>query len=372
MWLASEECKHTLQWKTPDACPVQQHVSHVCTVREPVYSLHNDVEDNVIKHDNKTFYFNMCGDTHQPCPDQAICFSDAMNLTYDSDLRMQLTSDSKCRNDDNKNVTVDIIFICHHDIPVGKPVLLHQDDWCHYIWKWETRLACPPHDVTQCSIQGPDGEVDLSSLSLPSENYQIRDNTNNGMIILNVCRSIVHSKTHCPYHAAACFVKTSRGQVVQENLGQVVPGQSGLRIDPSDGQVYLEYKLGSICSDSASNRTHIETKLYFECAHEVTESEPELVDSSDCKYLLRWCLAAACPVTPTRHGGCSVTNPNTSFTYDLKQPPEARLQLQMVRSISSYSWFLRVQRLWTSCQQQVWVRGWHLYCQWNQVWDCQQ
>ena len=192
------------------------------------------------------------------------------------------------------------------------------------------------------------------------------------MIILNVCRSIVHSKTHCPYHAAACFVKTSRGQVVQENLGQVVPGQSGLRIDPSDGQVYLEYKLGSICSDSASNRTHIETKLYFECAHEVTESEPELVDSSDCKYLLRWRHAAACPVTPTRHGGCSVTNPNTSFTYDLKQPPEARLQLQMVRSISSYSWFLRVQCLWTSCQQQVWVRGWHLYCQWDQVWDGQQ
>ena len=36
--LASEECKHTLEWLTPEACPVQPRTSHTCTVQEPHYN----------------------------------------------------------------------------------------------------------------------------------------------------------------------------------------------------------------------------------------------------------------------------------------------------------------------------------------------
>ena len=319
MLMAREECVHTLEWLTPEACPVQVPTSHSCTVREPTYShmfnltqLHNEREDNIIKTDNKTFYFNLCGDLRQPCPQNTICLSSAVNLTYKTDLRMELSSDTKC--DINRNYTVDIMFLCHHDIPIGIPeVLQSSGDLCHFSWQWRTQLACPPHEVIPCSVETPDGEVDLSILSLPDDNY-MQEVASGGRVVINVCRSIVHSKsTSCPYHSAACFINTSKGQVIHENLGEV---QGGLKIDPSDGQVFLEYKLGSICPDNP-NKTHIETIIYFKCAGDVTDSEPQLVDSSNCRWIFEWKHAAACPVRRTVHTGCRVTNPNSGFTYDL-------------------------------------------------------
>ena len=323
--LASEECKHTLEWLTPEACPVQPVTSHTCTVQEPHYnhlfnmtSLHNDREDNVIKADNKTFYFNLCGELQGACPDADICLSSAassVNLTYNTDLRMQLTSDTPCAAaGDAQNYSVDIVFLCHHDISVGAPVVLPSaGDWCHYSWEWSTSLACPPHDVRSCTIDAPDGEVDLSVLSRPDTNYQVPGE--GGKFVLNVCRSIVHAKNiSCPYHSAACLIKTSRGQIGHENLGQVT---EGLKVDPQDGNVYIQYKLGSACTNSSSKRSHIETTIYFDCAADVTDSLPELVSFADCLYTFRWSHAAACPVTRARHGDCRVTDPNTGFTFDL-------------------------------------------------------
>ena len=321
MLLASEECRHTLEWLTPEACPVQVPTSHSCAVREPSYShmfnlthLHDDQTDYVIKADNRTFYFNLCGDLNQPCPKDSVCLSSAVNLTYKTDLRMELTSDKVC--DVNRNYTVDIVFLCHHDIPIGRPeVLQSSGDLCHYSWQWRTKQACPPHEVMPCSVQTPEGEVDLSVLSLPDDNYMKEVTGTGGKVVMNVCRSVVHRKsTSCPYHSAACFIKTSKGQVIHEDLGEVQEG--GLKFDSEDNQVFLEYKLGSNCPNSTA-RTHIETIIYFKCDEDVTDSEPELVDSSNCLWRFEWRHAAACPVRRTVHKGCRVTNPNTGFTYDL-------------------------------------------------------
>ena len=91
----------------------------------------------------------------------------------------------------------------------------------------------------------------------------------------------------------------------------------GLKVDPQDGNVYIQYKLGSACTNSSSKRSHIETTIYFDCAADVTDSLPELVSFADCLYTFRWSHAAACPVTRARHGDCHVTDPNTGFTFDL-------------------------------------------------------
>lgn len=92
--------------------------------------------------------------------------------------------------------------------------------------------------------------------------------------------------------------------------------QRGLLIDEADGSAYLEYKLGSVCREPNSNKSHIQTIINFECAN-VTDTEPELVDSSDCSYQFRWKHEAACTIKKTKHPNCIVTNPNTGFTYDL-------------------------------------------------------
>ena len=90
----------------------------------------------------------------------------------------------------------------------------------------------------------------------------------------------------------------------------------GLKVDPQDGNVYIQYKLGSACTNSSSKRSHIETTIYFDCAVDVTDSLPELVSFADCLYTYRWSHAAACPVTRARHGDCHVTDPNTGFTFE--------------------------------------------------------
>ena len=109
------------------------------------------------------------------------------------------------------------------------------------------------------------------------------------------------------------LIKTARGQIGHENLGQVT---EGLKVDPQDGNVYIQYKLGSACTNSSSKRSHIETTIYFDCAADVTDSLPELVSFADCLYTFRWSHAAACPVTRARHGDCRVTDPNTGFTFE--------------------------------------------------------
>ena len=179
--------------------------------------------------------------------------------------------------------------------------------------------------MVACSVQSPFGEVDLSQLSLPSENYELARGGSGGKIILNVCRSVVHSATNCPYHAAACFVNTKNGQVTHESLGEA---QGGPMIDANDGSVFLDYKLGSICQEPASNKSHIETRINFECTND-TDTLPELVDNSDCFYTFRWRHAASCPIKKVEHSGCTVTNPATGFTYNLTSLNKAE---------SDYSW----------------------------------
>ena len=143
--------------------------------------------------------------------------------------------------------------------------------------------------------------MDLSPLSRPGENFQLAAE-HGGQFVLNVCRSLVHSNSsHCPYQAAACFTRTEHGQVVFDNLGQVTMyfqlkvaftgltcGQvtGGPKVS-SDGSVYLEYRLGSICMDPGTPKTHMETKIYFLCGEGVYDSEPEYVELEKCHYIFK-------------------------------------------------------------------------------------
>jgi len=315
-------CKDTLTWETPAACPQKKTISHSCSVREPIYGnlfnlskLHNSTNDYAVKYEDLTFVLNICGKIIRNCSDKEICFDQEIDLTYDeSTLVMRHVSKTKCPKRPEENISADIIFLCHHDVKKGYPTVSSTDDECHYNLEWYTELACPPHDQVQCSIAGPDGVIDLTSLSLPHDNYQVASE-NGGDFILNICRSLVHNnKSHCPYQSAACFTKEgSNGQVNYDNLGQV---RSGLKLD-TDNKVYLEYKLGKVCMSPKSKKAHVETKIHFECDPEIFDSVPEFVESEDCLYVFQWTHAAACPVKQIVEGNCTVTNPASGFTFNL-------------------------------------------------------
>ena len=163
-------------------------------------------------------------------------------------------------------MTASIVFLCEHGQHVSKPRASMLKDSCQVEVEWRTELACPPHQEVQCSLSTPAGQVDLSSLSLPGDNYQVMSE-GGGEFSINVCRSLVHSGTsHCPYSAAACFTKTVNGTTDGNNLGEL---SSGPQLDPN-GKVFISYKLGSVCLHPNDNRNHIETVIYFECAEQVT------------------------------------------------------------------------------------------------------
>eukprot|EP00090_Calanus_glacialis_P000779 TRINITY_DN10546_c0_g1_i1.p1 TRINITY_DN10546_c0_g1~~TRINITY_DN10546_c0_g1_i1.p1 ORF type:complete len:1331 (-),score=238.63 TRINITY_DN10546_c0_g1_i1:831-4823(-) len=318
----STDCKHTLIWETPAACPQKKTISHGCTVREPIYGnlfniseLYNSTEDYIVKHDDLTFVLNVCGPILRNCSEGEICIDHEIDLTYDeATLVMRHNSKSKCANNPDVNISADVIFLCEHGVKNGAPTVSATDDDCHFNFEWYTELACPPHEQVQCSIAGPNGVVDLTSLSLPRDNYQIAAE-NGGEFIINICRSLVHSnKSHCPYQSSACFTKTGvNGQINYHNLGQV---RSGLQLDPDD-KVYLDYKLGSICTDPKSQKAHMETRIHFECNPDVFDSVPEFVELENCMYVFQWTAAAACPVKQIVEGNCTVTNPASGFTFNL-------------------------------------------------------
>jgi len=316
------DCKHTLNWETPAACPQKKMKSHGCVVREPIYgnqfnisTLHNETNDYVVKHGDRDFVLNVCGPILRNCSNKEICFDHEIDLSYDeATLVMRHSSQTKCPKRPEEFITADIIFLCHHDKKSGVPTVSATDDECHFYFEWYTVLACPPHDQVQCSIAGPNGVVDLTPLSLPKDNYMVSSESG-GDFTINVCRSLVHNNvSHCPYQSAVCFTKGGdNGQITHINLGQV---NTGPKLD-SDNKVYLEYKLGSICQDANSKKAHIETRIDFECDQNAFDTKPTFIEFENCMYVFHWKHAAACPVKQVIEGNCTVTNPSSGFTFNL-------------------------------------------------------
>ena len=222
-------CRHEIHWSSPEACPATttKSITDDCTIREPLYShlfnltsLHKTDSDYQLSHDGKTFVLNPCGELRdQNCssPDR-VCLSKQLDITYDNGLKMHLESEeSKCKSGQKVSAVVEVL--CHHSGGLGEPKLYTLEEGCSYRLEWLTQLACPPHDVVQCRVDTEQGqEVDLTSLSLPHDNYQVKDDQGREYVI-NICRSIVHTKrSHCPYKSAACSTVTSQGQVQYDCL----------------------------------------------------------------------------------------------------------------------------------------------------------
>jgi len=320
---ASDGCRHSLSWRTPAACPQKPAVSHSCAVREPQYgalfnlsSLRNTTADYQIQDpvQRNLVLLNPCGPTvSSQCKEGkkgVVCLEMTELVYQEATLVMQFNSSTPCGAG---TAGASLELTCHHTAAAAGPTLLRAGR-CHHALQWATPLACPPHTAVQCSVSTPAGWVDLSPLSRPGENFQLAAE-HGGQFVLNICRSLVHSNSsHCPYQAAACFTRTEHGQVVFDNLGQVTGGPKV----SSDGSVYLQYRLGSICMDPGTPKTHMETKIFFLCGEGVWDSEPEYVELEKCHYIFKWTHAAACPVRPSiPAGNCSVTSPASGFTFDL-------------------------------------------------------
>ena len=268
-----DNCTYIFEWKTVHACPQVTEESHNCKVKDNFYGhtfdlspLHQAEKDLQIGN----FTLNICGRSGlltKSCGlDVSICYEDkpiglktSEKLIFaDGELHLEYEGEP-CT--DTIKYNTNIMFVCDHDIGIGKPQLGISDD-CHFVFTWKTVHACPPHDEIDCRVKDENGEIfDFSDLALSDSNYQIPMRNSNEMIVLNACKSLVHSTmSRCPYKSAVCLRKENAdGSFSFANLGEA---KKSPFLDEYN-RLVLEYPNGGLCKEKDTQETHISTRIIF-------------------------------------------------------------------------------------------------------------
>lgn len=327
-------CEYVFSWATPFACPKHVVQSSTCVVKDPLYGfsydlspLRNMVKDYSTNDGTDDFFVNVCGpvvgeyagtlpsNTSVVITDKDKIISagtyPAKLIFNDGTLSMEFSNGSPCG--ENKTHTSQIIFLCdheHEDTTSGLSVF-RDHNACLSSFVWRTKMVCPPHTVIDCSVTTKDNyRYDLNPLSLPNMNQEEFSKSNEKKYVLNVCRSVVHSKAaRCAYDAAACLIdESNKNQSV--NMGIV--GQ-GPFID--NGRLKVLYENGDKC-----NATHrYSTEIYFECDKFNLYPYPNFIAEENCKFIFEWKTKQACPekIEVSSFGVCTGKDIYTNYMYDL-------------------------------------------------------
>ena len=145
-------------------------------------------------------------------------------------------------------------------------------------------LACPPFDEVDCTVRDENGELfDFAPLALSDTNYEVQ--TKDTSIVLNVCKSLVHSPSiKCPYKSAVCLGYDQDGHRQFKNLGEVTKGPF---LDEYN-RLVLTYSDGGICKEPGTDETHMSTKIIFNCRMDRKDSKPMFIEQSGCTYIFWW------------------------------------------------------------------------------------
>ncbi|GAB1300523.1 Cation-independent mannose-6-phosphate receptor [Apodemus speciosus] len=325
-------CEYVFVWRTVEACPVVREEGDNCQVTDPRHGSLYDLKplslnDTIIVAGEYTYYFRVCGklssdvcsahdgskavsscqEKKGPQGFQKVAGLLSQKLTFENGLlKVNYTGGDTCHKVYQRSTT--IYFYC--DQTTQKPVFLRETSECSYLFEWRTEHACPPFNVTECSIQdGAGNSVDLSSLSRYSDNWEAVTRTGaTEHYLINVCKSLSpHAGTEpCPPEAAACLLDGSK----PVNLGKVKDGPQS-----TGGVTVLKYVDGDLCPDKIRRRSTI---IRFTCSDSQVNSRPLFISAvQDCEYTFSWPTPAACPVKINVHDDCQVSNPSTGHLFDL-------------------------------------------------------
>ena len=262
-----DNCTYIFEWKTSHACPQIADESKSCQVKDDFFGHTFDLSP-LKGQDHKIgdFSISICGalETSACGSGASICYKNK-NIGLKSSEKLHFSEGElfleyqgqQCKD---VNYTSNIMFVCDHDIGLGAPELGIQDD-CHFVFTWKTSYVCPPHEEIDCQVKDENNELfDFSDLALSDDNYEIPMRNENEIIILNTCKSLVHSSmARCPYNSAVCLRQKVDGKYVFTSLGQV--GQSP-QLDEYH-RLVLEYPNGGICKEQGTKEPHISTKIVF-------------------------------------------------------------------------------------------------------------
>ncbi|XP_042211767.1 cation-independent mannose-6-phosphate receptor-like isoform X2 [Homarus americanus] len=336
----TETCEYVFNWLTPVACPRHMAIGSSCKVVDPLYKyqydlnpLRNSEKDYKISDGENDYLINLCGPLVSPCTGEkgksGVCqvkgsdeYSGGLatsNVTFNKAmLIMNFNNGSGGCGDDNTRSS-QILFLCDQEESGSDgPHFLHEGENCIYHFFWRTIYACPPFRVVDCRVTDNGMVYDLSELSSTkmNEEYFITDGSKK--FVLNVCRSVVHSRTsRCPYTAASCIVDLKH-ENESLNIGEV---HSGPYLE--NGILKLKYTDGEICEKKSKP---YETIIEFMCDKHELYPYPQLIGEEDCTYFFEWKTPLACPVsfesststTPSSIGkNCTVSSSITDYVFNL-------------------------------------------------------
>lgn len=267
-----DDCTYIFEWPTPEACPKKTVRSKGCTVRDNffghtfnisgLYSPRSDIKVG-------NFTVNVCGGLKSDAcgKDAAICMGPGKTVASASsevlsynDGKMTLSYEGETCSGPTKYSTK-IFLQCSHNAGGGQPELAFIET-CNFGFIWKTELACPPFEEVDCTVADENGEIfDFSPLALTDANYDVPMGPGGDSIILNVCKSLVHSSSSkCPYKSAVCRVqKGPKDEVKFSNLGEAVERPF---LDEHN-RLVIKYSNGGICKETGTDETHISTKIIF-------------------------------------------------------------------------------------------------------------
>ncbi|KJE92774.1 hypothetical protein, variant 2 [Capsaspora owczarzaki ATCC 30864] len=337
----TNDCQYIFQWESSVACaPSNGTGNGDCRV---VDSLTNNVFDlsslassasdyAVTGSDGFVYQLNVCRDLvdHSKCaePNAAACQTKATDpgfgklagristsLTYnDGAISLKYEGGSACHNGAFNRSTL-ITFTCAPG-QKGAPAFVLETGDCGYVFNWATDAACPADTDIECLTFNPaTGEqFDLSPLIKSTGNWEALDTRDGGTYkyLINVCHALnptSSSSSVCPARSGACQTKPS-----DTTFGHDLGLPAGPTI--KNGQLTLEYDLGSSCHQGQYNRSMLIT---FACKPDTLGVPRFIAETDDCQYVFQWDTAAACAVNNTTPvtDDCRVVDPRTNNVYDL-------------------------------------------------------
>ena len=268
-----DHCSYIFLWKTPQACPQKEFDSKTCIVKDDFFGHNFDLSEihGAVDHTiDEEIKINPCGGLKDnkkvsiSIQDHIIGWSSTEKLTYaDGSLKLSYQGEPCTQNDvtSGEVYRATISFHCDQEIGQGLPKMAFKEG-CHYQFVWSSTLACPPFDEVACSAADENSEIfDFSPLTLSDSQYRVPVGTN-GVVGINLCRSLVFGGDFgCPYKSAACLrTSLSNGSVTFTNLGQV--DSKGPYLDEYH-RLVMDYSNGGPCRQPGSSANHISTKIIF-------------------------------------------------------------------------------------------------------------
>ncbi|XP_035231136.1 cation-independent mannose-6-phosphate receptor-like [Stegodyphus dumicola] len=339
IFISSESCIYTFEWRTKHACAKPSFESTVLKWRDycSIYFKNKEInlkglflrkgeaweatdQRNLVREHNAKYYVNVCGQVSylgnlSSCgPGSSACvlgsngkYLNIGNFTmppiYDinsDSTRLTYIGGSLCKGGKRWKSTID--FFCRPGHINSKPILVYIDESeCQYKFKWYTSEACPKGTLevegANCKVEADNLGINYDLTPLKHKVYEV--DFESYRFYISIC------ETYKPTCVITPMSAESIGNFQEKKINF-----SSWKIEISD----LEYRNGIISSSFyLCHPFNKHAKIVFICDFSAGNGGPQFV-KHDGSYIFHWHTNVVCSNSPIE---CMVQDSFSHLIYDL-------------------------------------------------------